>query len=365
MTNKALPFIAIILSVIFYACNDDDFKINGQWSDQTIVYALINQSDTAQYFRINKAFLGDTDAYEMAKQGDSTQYNAVLNVSLTEYKIIDNSVSPYIETNWEETNYNILLERVSEIEKSKFNYKGDTGTFGTQSNYLYKTKQPLKNGCKYKLQIIIPTKPYDTITSEAITIYDLKVESPFPNDVIKSKINMSEYRIPASTEWRTAYYGKSYQVVLRFHYSEILGTDTTSHYVDLEYPRRVASAVRMPNEYQGSKMSQTVGGSIFYQRIGNKIPEKQGVKRVAKTIDFIYLAAGQNLNTYLNMSESVSGFGQQADYSNVINAIGLFDARYTFSVIDKEITGPSIDSLAVGFYTKKLNFADQRGRWYN
>jgi len=67
-------FLLLFLLLILSACNDD-FPINSEWKDITIVYGLLNASDTVQYIKINKAFLGEGDVYAMAREADSIQYS--------------------------------------------------------------------------------------------------------------------------------------------------------------------------------------------------------------------------------------------------------------------------------------------------
>ena len=83
---KQTILLLLIITSIFTSC-DDDFSINDKWKDITIVYGLLNNSDTAQYIKINKAFLGNGDVYEMAAVSDSIQYDIELDVKLLEYKL--------------------------------------------------------------------------------------------------------------------------------------------------------------------------------------------------------------------------------------------------------------------------------------
>ena len=107
--------ILLVAIVLLTACNDD-FSINSEWEDITLVYGLLNSSDSIQYIKINKAFLGEGDVYEMAAVSDSIQYANELNVHLIEYEIIDKNTTPYNFDNWERTTREpILLTRTDEI----------------------------------------------------------------------------------------------------------------------------------------------------------------------------------------------------------------------------------------------------------
>jgi hypothetical protein len=355
--------IFCVSSILFISCNED-FDINGEWQDITVVYGLINQTDSIQYIKINKAFLGNGNANEMAKEADSIQYSQELDVKLIEYKLINNSYNPMITSSWSATGKVIELERTNEIKKSDTTFSGKTGTFGTQLNYLYKTTTSLTDGRKYKLQVIVPGKK-DTITSEAKIIYNLTVNQP-KTDVgtFKSYIDLSDSLKPYPTVWQLATYGKIYQFMLRFNYMEILNGDTTYHSFETYYPTLVALNMRLPSTQTPSTMSQKIGGPEFFQKVKSMIPVKANVRRKALTLDFYYFVAGANYYTYKNVTSSQTGYGQESSsYSNLVNAIGFFDARYSYSILGKEIKGTTHDELANGNYTKNLNFANGFGQW--
>jgi hypothetical protein len=349
--------------VLFVACNDD-FSINGKWTDQTIVYGLLNQTDSAQYIKINKAFLGDGDAWEMALQADSIQYNDTLDVQLIEYSLKNTTYNPLIAQSWQPNGKIIQLYRTSEITKSDTAPDGTTGTFGAQLNYLYKTIEKLANSRKYKLQIVVPGKT-DTITSETFLIYDLNVQNPKPDvGLSKSYVDLSDSVKPYTTTWNLAMYGKVYQCQVKFHYIDITGSDTTWQTIDFNYPELTAQNVRIPSTQSIPKLSQKIGGSEFFIKIKNNIPVKANVKRKAVSLDFYYWVAGDNYYTYKSIKSTTNGFGQEnTSYSNIINAIGFFDSRYVYAITGKELKGTTLDELANGNYTKNLNFADGHGIW--
>jgi hypothetical protein len=65
--------VPIIILLLFTTCNDD-FDVNADWKDITIVYGLlsVNEADSIHYIRINRAFLNEkTSAIAVAKESDS------------------------------------------------------------------------------------------------------------------------------------------------------------------------------------------------------------------------------------------------------------------------------------------------------
>lgn len=341
--------IFFICSVAFQAC-ENEFSINDEWQDITIVYGLLNRSDTAQYVKINKAFLGDGDVFEMAEISDSIQYNTVLDVSLVEYKLTDENLSPYYSYNWEQTNRTpIKLSRTDEIPK-------DEGVFGIEKNYLYKTTESISDGYKYIVEIENPDNGKH-VWAETFMINRFIVSMPLNSD--SYQVNMANEGNPFKTEWKSAVYGKIYETDLQFNYIEVLNGDTSIHNVIFNYEEHLVNEVREPNEPMGLEMSQEMGGVDFYQRVARGIEENTDAVRIAIDLDFIYHIGGQSYSTYLSVSTSASSYGQSsAAYSNIKNGKGLFDCRYLYKREGVKFHRYSIDSLSSGRFTKHLNFVN-------
>jgi len=361
-------FLCIIIASIFISSCDEQFNLNTKWTDITVVYGILNSTDTAHYIKVNKAFLGDGSSYDMAKESDSIHYATELTVHLIEYELIEMNgeiPDPYYERNWERTEReDIVLYRTDEINKDTIGIDGEEPIFGAQNNFLYKTTENISPLYKYILEINVPGKS-EIVTAETFQLGGMYVEYPRPNNqgTFNSPIHLELYTRPAAMEWRTAIYGKIYEPVVRFNYMEILGTDTTYEFIDLKFKTQIAENTRLPSEFKGVDMKQQFGGEDFYIRIGENIEEKTNIKRMALNLDFIFYIGGKDLNTYISASNSV-GIGQsQSEYSNVVNGQGIFASRYTYIVRDKEIFGEAIDSLAYGVHTSHLNFANYFGQW--
>jgi hypothetical protein len=345
---KRTTLLLLTFAFIFVSC-DDDFSINDKWQDITIVYGLLNNTDTAQYIKINKAFLGEGDVYQMAAVSDSIQYSANLDVKLIEYKIIDTELDPYFTTSWERTDREpIILYKTNEIPKKE-------GVFGNDVNYLYKTTETLYDRYKYVIEIVNP-ETNKKVSSETYMIYNLKVVSP--NIDVRFKVDMSNERHTFATSWKSAVYGKIYQVQLCFNYLEIINNDTIKKSVYFKYPEQKNSVVTLPGR-QGSEMQQPVGGVDFYQKIASNVDKKDNVKRIFSGIDFIYDIGGQSFTTFLSVSNAVGSYGQiPAAYTNIKNGKGIFDCRKSYKIQRKMITNASLDSLSRGRFTKHLGFVN-------
>ena len=122
--NK-IRFIILLLfiSVFFVSCKTD-FDITSEWKDITVVYGLLDQSDSVHLIKINKAFLGDGNALQYATIEDSSSYGNNLEVKLVE----KNGTSVVQDIVFDTTSY----------------YPKDSGLFYYPHQLLYKYLQSFR-----------------------------------------------------------------------------------------------------------------------------------------------------------------------------------------------------------------------------
>ncbi len=78
MRKILVLLIACCVSVSLQNCSNE-FELTEKWKDITVVYGLLDGSDTAQYILIEKAFLDEsTSALLIAQNPDSLFYNNII-----------------------------------------------------------------------------------------------------------------------------------------------------------------------------------------------------------------------------------------------------------------------------------------------
>ncbi|HQV01358.1 MAG TPA: hypothetical protein PLO59_09380, partial [Bacteroidia bacterium] len=97
----------------------NDIDITADYKETSIVYGLLNPSDSVQYVKIYKTFLGDANAYEMAASTDSFYHQNVLDVTIERWK--NNTLAGIIQCVRDSS---ILM---------------DSGIFANAPNITYKT----------------------------------------------------------------------------------------------------------------------------------------------------------------------------------------------------------------------------------
>ncbi len=95
MRKILVLLIACCVSVSLQNCSNE-FELTEKWKDITVVYGLLDGSDTAQYILIEKAFLDEsTSALLIAQNPDSLFYNNII-VEMQEIPVSGGSGSFFV-----------------------------------------------------------------------------------------------------------------------------------------------------------------------------------------------------------------------------------------------------------------------------
>lgn len=337
---KSLLYILFsLLAITFFSCTTD-VDLNDDWQDNTIVFALLNSTDTAHYIRIGKSFLGEEDAYVMATHSDSIQYSETIEVK----------VERWLNSSLHET---INFYATDEILK-------DTGIFATDNYFIYKSTASLNPDGEYRLSIHIPSLE-KTVTSSTFLINSFGFPSSTSNMFIAKIDFASDFEL--KLQWFTPEHARLFQVTLVFNYCEV------TNFVDT-----VRKSINWPLVAKTSKDSD--GGEImdyiitrvdFYKFIATKLDEiPYDVQRVSGSVDFILDVGSEDFKLYYDINKPATGIVQERPiFTNIDNGIGIFTSSYTMRRYWKEgLSDKSIDSLACGQYTEHLNFVDSRGNFH-
>ncbi len=327
---------------MLFACTTE-FDSTSGYKDITIVYGLLDQSDSVTFLKINKAFLGDGDVMLMAKEEDSSSYGNALDVKI----------------HYKKGNF---LDSVTFDTTTIYNK--DSGVFYAPKQVLYKANmKTILNQYKtdtFKL-VITNKKTGKTIHSKTILESSFEITKPKPPSIGFTSA------VPGSIVWKSSVNGKKHQVLMRFHYKEVKPgtTDTVYHSIDWQFP--TTSSV---GNIGGEVMTQQYTNAYFFDLLAQKIPVDASLKRYIgqkghSTADygalelFVYVASDE-FSTYLDVAApSTSLVQEKPDYTNVTNAsgaitqdaTGIFSSRYhelrSFKLND--LTQAQIKSMNLGF----------------
>jgi len=344
---KRIAFLFVIASIL--AGCSTDLDINAPYKNVTIVYGLLNQRDSVQYIKINKAYLGAGDALDYAQIADSNEWaDGDITVARVHRVLNGNRVGTF------------------DIEPTLFTDR-EPGVFYAPNQKLYKfvdnTDYPpvllsgdtvfvhLDQESDYELELAVKGETISATTS----IVD---KFSFVNAVQRLDVDITLKSINGYADWimgwTATHDGKRYVGSYRFNYREV-HEDGTS--VDQSITRTVGRLVS-PNTTSNEPLELILEAEGFYSTLGSSIAvDPNVVSREFLGIDLILDVANDEFHTYLTLSEPVSGIVQdRPTYTNIVNGIGLFGARYRREVIGKQLSGLSLQELADGPYTAQLGF---------
>ena len=329
---RCFRFIPLFLLLIpaFFSCNKD-LNVDAKWKDITVVYGLLDQSDDTTFIKITKAFLGPGDAMQFAKIPDSSTYPDKLDVRLNEYNGADSLASYPCDT--------------ITIHNKK---KGDS-VFYYPDQLMYYSLVKLNENYSYKL-IIKNKKTGKEVTSEKTElVHDFTISVP---QVTASFVPGKLFQV----KWNPAKNGKRYQLMVRFYYLEYLTSDPLNKQMK-SIDWIVFNNLKTLDGQSTLPYDLYLSGDGFYSAVGGSIKIDPELTRVAHHCDFVFSVAASSLNTYMEVTEpSLSIVQEKPAYTNILNGIGLFSARYMNSQDSLGISKVTRDSLKINNHTKYLGF---------
>jgi hypothetical protein len=317
----------------------NDFDVTANYKEIPVVYALLNQHDTAHYVRIEKAFLDKTTAAAVLAKDPNSLYFSSLDVKLQGYNGSNSPVGTAIN--------------LSRVDGNLEGYAKAGGTFTSQPNWLYKTKATLNPALTYRLTIV-SADTHETYTAETKLIQDYAfIDSPQEGNPLSC---VGKSQIPF--EWQLPTNAAVCDIVGIIEFTEHpVGAPTQLDTVRLEW-----TLARNVTPDANDRIKFKLEGDAFFRFMLEKIPVKANFTRCGNSLRFavnIYSGAEaySQYATAISDGTSVATTDVVAKYSNITNGRGVFSARHKFVSGSKYLFVKStIDSLADGYRTRKLNF---------
>ncbi len=298
MTNKStMKFIflkiaiIILLSISYSSCNKE-FELLDPYKDIPIVYGLIDANDSISYIRIQKAYLSDDDVLNDAQISDSNLYKHKLDVSIKSGNRVINFDTITIQNKEEGTFFNADYPIYYAITKD-----------------LLDVNQPLN------LEIKNPKS--GNIAKSTAHLMDASLV-----DIIRPTFYITLSK-NTRIEYKTATDIRFYQLVVRFHYMEMLPNDSSSQvykYVDL-----MSEIKQSYNGLGGESMDFILRSNIFLGNLLNHISPTTELERYLGRIDLIINTTEEAFYTYQQLVQpDPSILEQPRNYTNIKNGYGIF-----------------------------------------
>ncbi len=339
MTAARLSTVAIALALFAASC-EVPFDPTAPADATPYVMCVLNAKDSAQYVRVERSYVCHENAYNFSKNADSVYFPPEdIVVKLTRFDTLDGSIMENP----------IIFYPTYEIQK-------DSGQFSTQGHYLFKTTEPVYSEYDYELSVKL-IKINKTYTSRIQPLGSWNFASAYSSEQRKTRYNLYH---PERMNYFLDLTPSNYPQLVRFLYQEIANGKTTPKYIEYEQNFTVD-----PNAPESDLMSY-LGEDFIYRFMQREIKVLPGVRRIAVGVDFMIQLADSNLIMYQSAMDPNSAMLYQPEFNNIRNGgVGLFASRYKYTIFGKAMKPDELDSISIGRYTRKLNFADSRGKFHD
>ena len=333
MKNKFTLFFLIIISL--YSC-EDDFVSTADWVEQYATYCTLNIKDTAQYARVNRIFLTSGDPYSSVIVADSV--NA------------DTSAIQVLLQMWKggEQVDSIILRPSTDFQK-------EDGFFSSSGYYTYKTTKIIDPGFDYKLLIRNRETGYEMITKKQVQVLgNRNLKYAFTES---KYFNAAQYQNYAEQlpEYSGSLLPNQFEKrITRLLYYEYTDTDTLMKVLDW---RPYYDSIG-----KGGKENQLP--PEFYMYMGENIPVDPNIKRRAVAVDKMLVINDEELEIYIQISNSANSSHHNPTYSSYDKGAGIFACRYYYTFFGMKLKDVTLHEISWGQYTTNLRFADENGEWH-
>lgn len=323
-------FATLITAIIFTSC-ETDIKTNAEYKDMTIVYGLLDPTDTDHYIKINKGFIGDASAYDLANDANNYNYaDGAISVKIEEYKPSGVYVGEY------------KLDRVvNDIPK-------DNGIFDNTTNVLYKfTEANLNEDNTYKLSI------YNIALQKTVTAETDIVELPYVNNFneIKLRDQSGASLLYTFTVIPSENLGRI-KAEFIFNYTEFYTNGADS----IEKSIRIPMGEELATNLHGNNLSFDITGNTLFSAIESQIPTTTAnlYKRKINNATVEFTVAGIDLSTYMSVNDPSIGSQNKPDFTNITNGLGLFSSR----ILLRKTSIDAIYNPTLPSYDGRLNLGE-------
>lgn len=329
MKNSLLITFIFLLGFSFFISCENDLDIVAPYKDTTVVYCLLDLSDSVHYVRVHKSFLGPGDAEQMAAYADSIYYGDHLTVKLERW------VNKQL--------YGVInFSRDSSLTK-------DSGLFATAPNVLYKSYgiDNLYEDSEYRLLIT------NIKTGKVISANANMIQKPFISNPSSGSISFSPG--PFNIKLNTGKYAKTYDVKIVFNFLEQSKADST-----IIVSKQVtwnAGVIETPSIDGSQPVTYTIKREEFAQFLKSSIKQDPTVYRYTGKLDFYFAASDNTMFEYqrINNANGVNS-GNALLFTNIQGGLGLMACKRTDFKLGQSLSGQTVLFIQTNPETSNLGF---------
>ena len=157
---KKSHFLLLSLLILSIVSCDNEFNVNDDWQDVTVVYSLLDPSADTNWVRVQRGYLGDAPPSVSYDRPDSLYYDSLV---------------VYLKA----------FDGQSQLKDSIYLYKDESrelepGTYTTAGYRLYRTSAPLDMDYTYQLNVKKTNAKFTDAKATTELVGPFKLRIPVP-----------------------------------------------------------------------------------------------------------------------------------------------------------------------------------------
>jgi len=357
MKKEIRLFLFLSLTALLYACTTD-VELNAPYDSKTIVFGLLDPKIDTQWVKINRSWLSDGNNLDIAMIRDSSEY--------------PDDAFQGVVNEWD----NGQISATYPLQIAELDNKNQNGIFFGPEHKAYYFVSPggLNDDNRYTLELDFVNE--DDVYGEtgvieaaigSITQPPTGLSTASINWAVNINNNISYTNY--NFRWNPSNNARRYEANLIIHYKEYI-------YADQAQTILLEENVKTLNWYLGKKtvsanspnsqITLEVNGASFFNYLASSWEESPLIRRelgiwdaedqFVRAFDFELTIADDDLNTYLNVNEPVTGVIQERpEFTNIVNGLGLFASRSTTGTYGVGYTPSTLAALVESDITAGLN----------
>jgi len=305
---------------------DNELELIAENKEVPVVYAIIDQADTAQYIRVERIFVDKEIKPEIISQNPDSLYYSDITVKLIRV------------ANGEE----YILERV---DGNLEGYVREEGKFATSPNYLYK----------------IQTDDINLVINEEI---GLEIEGIFEDRVVTSSTTVLEppFLLNPKNDGVVSFIPNR-QINIGWTPKGDAEIFSVSFHFDITEKTSTGGSVNKTLEWIITTSTEQslieADGSDFYSFLVGALEKDPAITRTLNSLEFELIAGNPAITSYISVGQAnlgITSSGELPVLSNISDGLGVFGSTYTHRRTGLTLTATSLDSLRNSVLTGDLNF---------
>lgn len=334
---RNIGFFGLLTTLLLGSC-ETEVDLNAPYQKIPIVVGLLDINDSIHYIKITKTFSGKGDATEFAQVADSSYFNTV-----------DGQIEVVL---------NNSVIQTYQLKDTVLMNKDTNGLFYAPEQKLYYfVDENLEPDATYKLKLNLDEGDLES-SAETELISGVSISTP---STVNPTFNFASANSSETGNYSTqsvifngSENGTVYGLTFRMYYDEYY---SASQYETKFFSWNLGN-ITNPNLNSNADRTFRLIGDVFYQQVRDNVPDDPNVvKRLIRGIELRMAVGTEELQTYIEVSEPVTGVVQnKPEFTNIENGRGIFSSRNVFITLGYKMNKNSLRELCIGQYTGSKKF---------